>query len=164
MVINNRRIAGRGPRSRPGVISAASDAPLRIHAQNQAGNPQVILTLRVEGRTGLHIERLDKRTYWIGLDERSYYVHEPSGNGRSVQLRLVEGRTTGSDEIEETPLKTDPLALSNILAARIERLEIGRLDKHSYYMLVNDREYRFINPARKGPGLYLVEGSPLPVT
>ena len=160
MVINNRRIAGRGPRSRSGVISDARDAPLRIQAQNQPGNPQVILTLRAEGRTNLHIERLNERTYWIGLGERSYYVHEPSGNGRSVQLRLVESRMTGADGIEETPLKADPRVLSNIFATRIERLEIERLDKHSYSMAVDGREYRFVNPALKGPGLYLLEESP----
>ena len=164
MVINNRRITGRGPRARSGVISNARDAPLRIHAQNQAGNPQVILTLCVAGRTGLHIERLKERTYRIGLGERSYYVHEPSGNGRGVQLLLVEDRTTGADGIEETPLKTDPRVRSNIFAARIELIEIGRLDRHSFYMLVDDREYRFVDPARKGPGLYLVEGSHVPAT
>ena len=120
----------------------------------------MILTLCVEGRTNLHIERLNERTYWIGLGERSYYVHEPSGNGLSVQLRLVEGQESGAGGIEETLLKANPSVLSNIFATRIERLEIERLDKHSYYMAVDGREYRFVNPARTGPGLYLVEESP----
>lgn len=77
-----------------------------------------------------------------------------------MQLRTVEGQESGAGGIEETPLKADPRVLSNILATRIERLEIERLDKRSYAMAVDEREYRFVNPARKGPGLYVVEESP----
>lgn len=104
MVLNNRRTGAQS------MLRRQIECPRRS-AQNQPGNPQVILTLRADGRTGLHIERVAKRTYWIGLGERSFYVHEPSGNGSSVQLQLVE--CLGFSELGDAPkyeatIKTDP--------------------------------------------------------
>jgi len=160
MVVNNRRIVGRGRPSAGGSYGA--DAPLKIHTQNHVGNSQVILTLGVEGRTAIHVERQDARTYWIGLGEKSFYIHEPSGAaGRGVHLLLAEGQPAEANGFRQTYLKDESDVIADLFATRIERLEMEWVDKHSYYMLVDEREYRFVNPVRRGPGLWLLAEAPV---
>ena len=118
------------------------------------------MSLSVEGRTSLQVEQETDDQFWIGLAEHDFWIHEPSRKGLSVRLRLVDGQPPRAPGIAQTPLKAEPDTLDEVFATKVERFEVERIDKHTYRLAVNGREYRFCNTTGKGPGLRLLDQYP----